>query len=376
MGRKRNPYLPLYTRDIMSSPRCRALSSQAAGVYLFLLCRLNEPPQPGAFRLSDWEAHPTWRRSLTQQCLAEADKYRRLQYFARYLSKNDLPWDKKEVLDGLQELYHMGIVVVEGDMLVQPRMYKDNGFELPDLDADGDPEGTILDDDASGSMAVKDDEEFSENKGAEKGAVLSTKKCTQKVREKVHVSHAGACSNELEIENNKNNNKGNIGGVGEKRTAQPSDDGKIVTIDGKPVGDTDNGGPTFSEFWDAYDKKVNMIEAQAYWDVLSNKDHEAIMAYIPQYKVAQPRKQFRKNPVTFLRNRAWQDEIIREQEPISNNDNGADQTNSRRTTAGGGRNQEQEAAALREQTVRLIERNRAQRAAAQADGTDTGDDPF
>ena len=193
----------------MSSPRCRALSSQAAGVYLFLLCRLNEPPQPGAFRLSDWEAHPTWRRSLTQQCLAEADKYRRLQYFARYLSKNDLPWDRKEVLDGLQELYRMGIVVVEGDMLVQPRMYKDNGFELPDLDADGTPDGTILDDGTSGSMSVKDDEEFKENKGAEKGAVLSTKKGTQKVREKVHVSHAGACSNELEIENNNNNNDNN-----------------------------------------------------------------------------------------------------------------------------------------------------------------------
>ena len=204
MGRKRNPYLPLYTRDIMSSPRCRALSSQAAGVYLFLLCRLNEPPTPGAFRLGDWEAHPTWKRSLTQQCLAEADKYRRLQYFARYLSKNDLPWDRKEVLDGLQELYRMGIVVVEGDMLVQPRMYKDNGYELPDLDADGAPVGTILDDPTSGSMADKSNKEFMVNNGAEKGAVLSTEKGTEKVHKKVPVSRAGASRAEFEIENNNN----------------------------------------------------------------------------------------------------------------------------------------------------------------------------
>lgn len=215
MGRKRNPYLPLYTRDIMSSPRCRALSCQATGVYLWLLCRLNEPPTPGAFRLSDWEAHPTWKRSLTQQCLAEPDKQRRLQYFARYLAKNDLPWDRKEVLDGLQELYRMGIVVVEGDMLVQPRMYKDNGFELPDFDNDGDPEGTILDDAASGSMAVKDDEELSENNSAENGTEKGTQNGTEKVQRKAPVSHAGATRTlSVEIMSNNIVDKGNIGGAG------------------------------------------------------------------------------------------------------------------------------------------------------------------
>ena len=57
-----------------------------------------------------------------------------------------------------------------------------------------------------------------------------------------------------------------------------------------------------------------MIESEAYWNVLSRKDREDIMAYLPHYKIAQPRKQFRKNPVTFLRMRAWQDEIIQENE--------------------------------------------------------------
>ena len=118
MGRKRNPYIQLFTRDILSSPRCRALSESAAGVYLFLLCRLNEPPTPGAYRISDWELHPTWKRSKTQQCLATADKYERLQYFAAMLSKNDLPWKQAAILAGLQELYKYGIVTVEGDMLI------------------------------------------------------------------------------------------------------------------------------------------------------------------------------------------------------------------------------------------------------------------
>ena len=209
MVRKRNPYLPLYTRDIMSSPRCRALSCSASGVYLWLLCRLNEPPTPGAFRLSDWEAHPTWRRSLTQQCLAEPDKQRRLLYFARYLAKNDLPWDRKDVLDGLQELYKYGIIVVEGDMLVQPRMFKDNGFELPDFDQDGDPEDTILDDAASGSMAVKTDDDNGNDKGTKKGTKKVPVKGTKKVPKKEPVSHARALRAEIEYENNNNNSTNN-----------------------------------------------------------------------------------------------------------------------------------------------------------------------
>ena len=219
MGRKRNPVLPVFTRDILSSPRCRALSEQAAGVYFFLLCRLNEPPQPGAYRISDWELHPNWRRSKTQQCLATADKYERLPYFAAMLAKNDLPWRQKNILAGLQELYKYGIIVVEGDMLVQPRMYKDNGFTLPDLDRDGDPESTIADDQDSGSMAVVEGSELRGKKGVQKqvqkSAEISTEKGTEKVHEKAPVSHAGASRKEIEIENNNNSIGSSIGGVGE-----------------------------------------------------------------------------------------------------------------------------------------------------------------
>lgn len=100
-------------------------------------------------------------------------------------------------------------------MLVQPRMYKDNGFTLPDIDGDGDPEGTILDDPVSGSMASKDDSELSENKGAKSGTQKRTKKGTEKVQKKVRLSPAPASRKEVEVENNKGNSIGNIGGVGE-----------------------------------------------------------------------------------------------------------------------------------------------------------------
>jgi hypothetical protein len=91
-------------------------------------------------------------------------------------------------------------------------MFKDNGFELPDLDNDGDPVGTILDDPASGSMALKGDDDFTQNNGANNGAEKRTDLGTKKVQEKVHVYHAPA-TRALSVENmsNNSNSKGNKG---------------------------------------------------------------------------------------------------------------------------------------------------------------------
>ena len=219
MARKRTPYIQLFTRDILSSPRCRALSESAAGIYLFLLCRLNEPPTPGAYRISDWELHPNWKRSKTQQCLATADKYERLQYFAAMLSKNDLPWKQSSILSGLQELYKYGIIVVDGDMLIQPRMYKDNKFRLPDADPDDDVVSTVLDAAESDLTADEDDKELSKNKRAKKGTQKRTRKGTEKVQKKVHVSHAPAMR-ALSVENMRNNNISDSKGIGEKGTGE------------------------------------------------------------------------------------------------------------------------------------------------------------
>lgn len=66
----------------------------------------------------------------------------------------------------------------------------------------------------------------------------------------------------------------------------------------------------FYSFWDAYDKKVGKDKCVKLWAKLGKKDKEACMEYIPHYKAAQPDKQYRKNPETFLRNKSWNDEII------------------------------------------------------------------
>ena len=66
----------------------------------------------------------------------------------------------------------------------------------------------------------------------------------------------------------------------------------------------------FQEFWDLYDKKVDRPKCEKAYAKLSLKDRKAIFEYLPKYNQAQPDKQFRKNPLTFLHNRSWEDELI------------------------------------------------------------------
>ena len=70
----------------------------------------------------------------------------------------------------------------------------------------------------------------------------------------------------------------------------------------------------FENFWELYDKKVSKLKAEPLWDKLSNIERKSVMNYIPEYKESQSDKFYRKNPDVFLRNKAWEDEIIIKQQ--------------------------------------------------------------
>jgi hypothetical protein len=207
----------------MSSSKCRRLSMRATGLYFWLLCLMNEKPQQGRWALSTNEDHPTWKNSLTYRALQNADKYSRLPMFATLMARKFLPWKSGEVLKALQELVRFKLIVVEDDAIIQPRMYNDNGFKLredtmreyladnPNDTAD-DPETDLAE---SYREALKKDGKKGGDKGTDKG--------TKKDPEKVHGIHARAQLNiESESENNINNSKGNIGGVGENAQSSPA----------------------------------------------------------------------------------------------------------------------------------------------------------
>lgn len=68
--------------------------------------------------------------------------------------------------------------------------------------------------------------------------------------------------------------------------------------------------PSFSDFWELYDKKNDKQKAESKWNKLTQKEKEAVMDYIPNYILTTPEKNYRRNPVTFLNNRTWENELI------------------------------------------------------------------
>ncbi len=66
----------------------------------------------------------------------------------------------------------------------------------------------------------------------------------------------------------------------------------------------------FDFFWNLYEKKIGRPKCEKLWERLTLKEKKACLDYIPLYKQAQPDKQYRKNPETFLRNKSWNDELI------------------------------------------------------------------
>ena len=93
--------------------------------------------------------------------------------------------------------------------------------------------------------------------------------------------------------------------------------GESTVHDGSAVVIEEPANTSFDAFWHLYDKKVGKDKCRKLWDKLSETEKEACLAYIEPYKQAQPSKQYRKNPETFLRNKSWNDELIYHNDTIN-----------------------------------------------------------
>ena len=401
---KKYVYLQLYPKDLLADEKLAKCDKASAwGAYLALLNIMSMEEIRGCVRLRDWDSHPNNERKSLVANFRKANSLRtKAAAFARVVSQCT-PLKVGPMAEGIEQLLIFGVIVMHDDALIQPRMFRDSHSVLEGYEPEPEPA-----------------EETAEN-GADKGAPAPPKK--EKNKEGVAPARTLRANTHTRFENeseyNNSNSIGNLGGaggeeskVGENAQNDPDNGDGVqkggfkreknaetgnLSSDGRKREETpanglhengtgNSGGPSFSEFWEAYDKQVNMIEAEAYWGVLSRQDKEAIMEYIPRYKIAQPRKQFRKNPVTFLRMRAWLDEIITDTRTDTTNSNGRQQTtttNQRGGYQGARRTQEQEAADGREQTMRIISRifadqdaHHQQPADDSARGADTTGDTF
>lgn len=212
----------MFSRDLLSSRRYRCCSWVAKGVYLDLLNVMAVQPKPGAVCLTDFDLKPKSERSLTFRCLqcqkkAKNGEYQSIKYFAEAIAVSGASGPRPGLIHGLQELYLRGMIVIEGDMLIQPRMYQDNGYRLA-ADADTDEEEVVTVGSPDDGEADPDAEALRLGKeggvnDAEKGTQNVSKNTPKKSRVDARDARAQSRGVELEVENI-NNSKGIIGGAG------------------------------------------------------------------------------------------------------------------------------------------------------------------
>lgn len=221
----------MFSRDLLSSRKYRCCTWVAKGVYLDLLNVLAVQPKPGAISLSTIDLKPKNERSLTFRCLqcqkkAKNGEYQSIKYFAEAIAVSGASGPRPGLIHGLQELYLRGMIIIEGDTLIQPRMYIDNGYELTDENGNlrqvigdeivsvGSPDDAAGDPDAE---AVR----MGTKKGAE-NAPLSTSKNAQNSR--TRAQHAPVRSLRVRVGGNNNNDKKGVQGEAGDTTEDTSPD--------------------------------------------------------------------------------------------------------------------------------------------------------
>lgn len=209
MKRKKLPYLALFIDDWMASAKVRKCSETTRGVYIDILCVLHKEKRRGSYSLHNQELKPMNSRSKTQLALAKPAEIQRLPYFAEFLVKRTGS-SKSVILKALQELYHREILVVEGDTLIQPRMYRDSGYHLL---SDEENDNDFADTSVVTNEGTEDVYLNNEKDSTEKELKKSTKKVLKNPRARASRERAHT-HNGSESENNKDNDS-SIGGVGD-----------------------------------------------------------------------------------------------------------------------------------------------------------------
>lgn len=256
MALRDQPYFPLYIQDYMTDEKLNMCSWATQGIYIKILCVLHKQDLYG--------------KILFKQNSKQTDKQNEsmIDFFASVLVRQ-IPCQFDEMKLALMELIENDVMSINDEYLYQKRMVRD---------------GEISD---------------TRSKAAKKGGgnpILFKQNSKQTDKQNPEYEY------EYEYED-KNEDKEGIKeeGMGEEKKGDKSSD---------PF-DHDDVYP-FDDFWDDYAKKVGeKSKLRKKWAKIPKSEKLIIKRYIPMYIEAQPDKQFRKNPETFLNNKSWQDEIIK-----------------------------------------------------------------
>jgi hypothetical protein len=74
----------------------------------------------------------------------------------------------------------------------------------------------------------------------------------------------------------------------------------------------------FDFFWEAFNKKIDRAKCENVWSKLTEEEVQKIVATVDQYVLANPEIKFRKNPLTYLNGKCFNDEIVFYPKPQNN----------------------------------------------------------
>lgn len=117
MALRDQPYFPLYVQDYMTDEALTECSASAQGVYVRIMCLMHKSKEYGTILL---------RQKDKQNSSKDDSKYLN---FANKLVKH-LPFEMDIILNALEELVDEGVLLIDGDKLIQKRMVKDNQVSL------------------------------------------------------------------------------------------------------------------------------------------------------------------------------------------------------------------------------------------------------
>lgn len=111
MALRNQPYLPLYIQDFMTDEKLMECSAESTGVYIRIMCLMHKSEEYGSILLRQ-------KDKQTEQ---------QINNFAFRIAKQ-LPYAFDIILKSLTELVEEGVLSIDGDILSQKRMVKDNAL--------------------------------------------------------------------------------------------------------------------------------------------------------------------------------------------------------------------------------------------------------
>lgn len=98
--------------------------------------------------------------------------------------------------------------------------------------------------------------------------------------------------------------------IGESQIIPVEEQNQVMIRDVERVPDMVSANGGFDSWWNLYDKKRGREKCLAKWEKLTPIEQYLCLLNTPAYVMATPEKQYRKDPLTYLNGKCWNDEII------------------------------------------------------------------